>query len=212
MKPRQKILTITSLAVMAAGLGGYVLTTMPAFADKKNQMETPGPDMTDQSTAYDFSFTDIDGTDLPLSRYKGKVVMVVNTASKCGFTGQYAGLEKLYQEYRDRGLVIVGIPSNDFGQQEPGSAEQIKKFCTDNFKITFPLTEKTVVTGDQAHPFYKWAAEKGVGSLLAEKPRWNFHKYVIDRDGHLVGSFASATTPDSDKIKTLLDALLPTSG
>jgi glutathione peroxidase len=110
------------------------------------------------TTAHEYSFQSIDGNPLPLSRYAGKAVLVVNTASMCGYTPQYADLEALWQRYRDRGLVVLGVPSNDFGGQEPGSAEQIKDFCEVNFAIDFPLTEKQVVTGPKAHPFYQWAA------------------------------------------------------
>lgn len=163
-------------------------------------------------TAYDFSFTSIDGEDLPLSQFRGKVVLVVNTASECGFTKQYEGLQALYEQYQDRGLVVLGVPSNDFGGQEPGTEAEIKKFCTSKFNVTFPMTEKRVVSGDQADPFYQWAGAQGVGGLLGGKPAWNFHKYVIDRDGKLVGSFGSKTEPQSDKIITLIEQLLPTSG
>ena len=116
-------------------------------------------------TAYDFSFETLGGEPMPLSQYKGKVLLIVNTASHCGFTPQYEGLEKLYQKYKDRGLVVIGVPSNDFGAQEPGSATEIQQFCKLNYGVTFPLTSKQVVSGDGAHPFYLWAHEVlGFGS------------------------------------------------
>ena len=149
-----------------------------------------------QQTAYDFSFTAIDGTPLPLAQYQGKVLLVVNVASRCGFTGQYAGLEKLYETYKDRGLVVIGVPSNDFGAQEPGSAAEIQKFAADTYQATFPLTQKTVVKGDNADPFYKWAAAQGVGGIFGSTPRWNFHKYLIGRDGRLISSYTAMTKPD----------------
>jgi len=159
-----------------------------------------------EKTAYDFSFTSLDGGDMPLSGYKGKVLLVVNTASKCGLTPQYKGLEALYNQYKDQGLVIIGVPSNDFGEQEPGSAAEIKKFCELNFGVTFPLTSKQVVTGKEAHPFYQWAySVLGFGSA----PKWNFHKYLVNTDGKLVDYFASTTTPDSDKLKDAIEKLLP---
>ncbi len=159
-------------------------------------------------TAYDFTLTDIDGTPMKLSDFAGKVVMVVNTASECGFTKQYADLQELYAAYQPRGLVIIGVPSNDFGGQEPGTEADIKKFCETNYNITFPLTEKTVVSGKNAHPFYQWAAEQPSSGA----PAWNFHKYIIDREGHLAASLGSKTNPQSEKIISLLEALLPTNG
>src|SRR5688572_22228472 len=109
----------------------------------------------DSQTAYDFSFETLDGQPLPLANFKGKPMLIVNTASKCGFTGQYKGLQALYDKYKDKGLVVIGVPSNDFGQQEPGSASEIKKFCELNYGVTFPMTSKQVVSGDNAHPFYQ---------------------------------------------------------
>ncbi|KTC74284.1 glutathione peroxidase [Legionella birminghamensis] len=150
-----------------------------------------------QHNAYHFSFQKLaGGQPLPLDTYKGKVLIIVNTASKCGFTPQYAGLEKLYQQYKDRGLVILGVPSNDFGKQEPGTAEEIGEFCQVNYGVTFPMTQKEVVSGKQAHPFYLWAyKELGFGSA----PKWNFHKYLINRKGELVTYFFSTTSPDSSR-------------
>jgi glutathione peroxidase len=157
------------------------------------------------ATAYDFEFVGLDGAPLPLDQFKGKVVLVVNTASACGFTPQYDGLQALYDDYRDQGLVVLGIPSNDFGRQEPLSAEGIKDFCEVNFNITFPMTDKTVVKGQSAHPFYQWAAAE-LGMMA--KPRWNFHKYLIDREGKLVNWFASTTSPQSAKLKKAIEAAL----
>lgn len=144
-------------------------------------------------TAYDFTFTKLmEEGQLPLAEFKGKVVLVVNTASECGFTGQYADLEKLYESYKDQGLVVIGVPSNDFGGQEPGSNKQIAEFCQLNYGVSFPMAGKEVVSGAQAHPFYKWAKAKlGFGTA----PKWNFHKYVISRDGELVDYFNSTTAP-----------------
>jgi glutathione peroxidase len=154
---------------------------------------------------YGYSFTSIDGKPMPLDAYRGKVLLIVNTASKCGFTKQYAGLQKLYQSYKDKGLVVLGVPSNDFGHQEPGTAPEIKKFCETNFNITFPLTDKVDVVGDNAHPFFKAVREEQ--GYLAQ-PHWNFYKYLISRDGHLVSWFASTTTPDSPELVKAVEAEL----
>ena len=156
-------------------------------------------------SAYDFVFDGIDGRDLPMTAFQGQVVLVVNTASACGFTPQYDGLQSLYERYRDQGLVVLGIPSNDFGRQEPLSAEGIQEFCSVNFNITFPMADKTVVKGPDAHPFYEWAAED-LGMIA--KPRWNFHKYLVGRDGQLVNWFASTTGPESKKMTAAIEAAL----
>ncbi len=157
-------------------------------------------------TAYDFTFHKLTGGgDLPLAQFKGKVILVVNTASQCGFTGQYEGLEKLYKDNAERGFVIVGVPSNDFGEQEPGSDDEIAGFCQMNYGVTFPMASKEAVTGDTAHPFYKWARDM-VGFLGS--PKWNFHKYLINRQGELVDYFHSTTKPDDDRLVKEINDLL----
>ncbi len=161
-------------------------------------------------SAHAFSFTGITGEPLPLDQFAGKVVLVVNTASKCGFTPQYEGLQALWQRYRERGLVVLGVPSNDFGGQEPGSDAEIQSFCAVNFDIDFPMTAKTVVSGGDAHPFYAWARDQAgfIGS-----PKWNFHKYLIDPEGRFVSWFSSVTGPDAARlIKAIEEALPPVSG
>ncbi|MGD1878897.1 MAG: glutathione peroxidase [Kiloniellaceae bacterium] len=157
------------------------------------------------TSAHDFSFTAIEGGPLPLAQYKGKVVLLVNTASQCGFTPQYDDLQAVWDRYRDRGLVVLGVPSNDFGGQEPGSEAEIKQFCEVNFAIDFPLTTKEHVVGDDAHPFYRWAAEQ-LG--FAAKPRWNFHKYLIGPDGALVDWFSTVTKPTAEKVTQAIEAQL----
>ena len=147
-------------------------------------------------TAHDFTFENIDGGPLPLSDFAGKTVLLVNTASMCGFTAQYEALQAVYDKYRDAGLVVLGVPSDDFGGQEYDSADEIKQFCEINYGITFPMTDKVRVKGDNAHPYYQWVAAQGRMKL----PRWNFYKHVIDADGNLVEWFASTTSPDSSKV------------
>jgi glutathione peroxidase len=157
------------------------------------------------ATAHDFSFISIDGGDLPLADYKGKVVLLVNTASMCGFTSQYEGLQSLWSDYRDRGLVVLGVPSDDFGGQELDTNKQVKAFCTLNYGIDFPMTDIAVVAGPNAHPYYKWIADVH-GSLAI--PRWNFHKHVIDADGNLVDWFASTTSPHSNRMREAIETAL----
>jgi glutathione peroxidase len=152
---------------------------------------------TPQTSALDFTFEAINGKPLPLAQYRGKVLLVVNTASQCGYTPQYEALQKLWQTYKDRGLVVIGVPSNDFGGQEPGSEAEIAGFCKGVYGVTFPLTAKYHVKGREAHPFFKWAAGEA-GSKGA--PFWNFHKYLIGADGRLAAWFPTATAPDADLV------------
>ena len=157
------------------------------------------------ATAHDFSFVSIDGGDLPLADYKGRVILLVNTASMCGFTGQYEGLQSLWLDYKDQGLVVIGVPSDDFGGQELDTVEQVKSFCTLNYGIDFPMTDIAVVKGPNAHPYYKWIGDV-YGSLAL--PRWNFHKHVIDADGKLVEWFASTTSPTSNRLRKAIETAL----
>lgn len=158
--------------------------------------------------AYCFEFTSIDGDKLPLEAWRGRPVLVVNTASYCGYTPQYSDLESLWRRYRDRGLVVLGVPSNDFGQQEPGAEPEIKQFCATNYAVDFPLAAKCRVIGGEAHPFYRWIVEE-LGE--AGTPRWNFHKYLIDPDGQLVGTWPSQVGPTDNRITSEIERLLPPS-
>ncbi|ADE40606.1 glutathione peroxidase [Candidatus Puniceispirillum marinum] len=156
--------------------------------------------------AHDISFENIEGGTLDLAEFRGKVILLVNTASQCGFTPQYEALQAMWDNYRDRGLVVIGVPSNDFGGQEPGANSQIKQFCTINYGIDFPMTEKVAVTGSDIHPYYQWVLEAG-GRLAM--PRWNFYKHLIDQEGNFVTWFAATTAPDARKIRQAIEKLLP---
>jgi glutathione peroxidase len=149
-----------------------------------------------QFNAWRYSFPSVDGGEIRLGDLKNKVVLVVNTASQCGYSGQFVGLEQLYLRYGPRGLVVLAIPSNDFGGQEPGGATEIKATAKGEYHVTFPIAAKTVVKGDDAHPFYKWTAELRPRDV----PRWNFHKYLIARDGHLAAVFNTAVEPTAPKV------------
>jgi glutathione peroxidase len=159
----------------------------------------------DAGDAYQFSFVSIDGKPMPLSSFKGKTVLVVNTASQCGFTPQYTQLENLWKKYKDKGLVVVGVPSNDFGSQEPGSNAEIKKFCEGNYDVDFPLTSKYDVKGPEAHPFYQWAAATGGDAAV---PKWNFHKLLLDPNGKLIAEFPTKTKPDAPEVTQAIEASL----
>lgn len=163
-------------------------------------------DAEDAMSAYDFSFKTIDGAPLPMTEFKGKAVLVVNTASECGYTPQYKDLEALWQRYRDRGLVVLGVPSNDFGGQEPGTEAEIKRFCERQYAVDFPLTAKEQVSGANAHPFYKWAV-KTAGEASA--PRWNFHKYLVGPDGQLAAWFPTKASPASPEVAGEIEKILP---
>jgi len=156
-------------------------------------------------TAWDFSFRGIDGGALPVSDFRGKVLLIVNVASQCGLTPQYAGLEELWRQRRDRGLVVLGVPANDFGAQEPGTESEIKTFCETRFAVDFPMTAKEHVIGSEAHPMYKWIAGE-LGEDAA--PKWNFHKYIFGRDGSIAGTFGSRTPPDAPELLAAIDAAL----
>ena len=148
--------------------------------------------------AYAFSFPALSGDDIRLAAFSGKPLLIVNTASLCGYTPQYAGLQELWSEFRERGLTVIGVPSNDFGGQEPGGTSEISETTHYQYGVTFPIAAKAVVVGAKAHPFYKWAAE----ARPREVPKWNFHKYLIGRDGYIAEVFASAVEPADTRIKT----------
>ena len=147
-------------------------------------------------TAYAFAFKGLDGQDIRLSAFAGHPILLVNTASLCGFTPQYAGLQALWTRFRGKGLMVLGVPSNDFGGQEPGGKSAILQTAQGDYHVTFPLTEKAAVKGKDAHPFYRWAAQE----RPLEAPRWNFHKYLIGRDGRLKAGFASAVDPSDPRL------------
>ena len=160
-----------------------------------NTREVPG-------SAYDFTFVDIDGKNFPLSQFKGKPLLIFNSASKCGFTSQYTGIQKIHENYKNKGLIVIGVPSDNF-HQEPGSEEDIKKFCMVNFNISFDLTKKNNVVGSEVHPFFEWL-DKNYNA----KPKWNFYKFVINKDGKLENHFSSMIVPSSAKLISALDKVI----
>jgi glutathione peroxidase len=177
-----------AVLILCALLAGQVMA-----ADNTNSLQS-------------IPLNDIDDHPTSLKAYAGKVVLLVNVASKCGFTPQYAGLEALYKKYKDKGLVIIGVPSNDFGGQEPGTAEEIKTFCTDKFDVTFPLMAKIHVVGARKHPLY--VALTGPDSAFPGEVKWNFQKFLIGRDGQLLGRFESKVKPDSATLVQAIEVAL----
>lgn len=158
--------------------------------------------------ALNFKAKSIDGESVDLSDYKGKVVLVVNTASQCGLTPHYAGLQELYASHKDKGLVVLGFPCNQFGSQEPGSEAEIKQFCSTNYKVTFPMFSKIEVNGEGADPFYKYLTSKDVDPAGKGSVKWNFEKFLIDREGQLVNRFAPRTSPDDAELVKAIESEL----
>ena len=148
-------------------------------------------------SVYEYTAKSITGEDIPLSNYKGKVLLIVNTASECGFTPQYKGLQELYIKYKDRGLEILGFPCNQFGGQEPGSEQEIAAFCERNYGVTFPMFAKIDVNGDNAHPLFQYLKKEAPGILGTKSIKWNFTKFLVDKNGNVIGRYDSTTTPDS---------------
>jgi glutathione peroxidase len=163
----------------------------------------------DPTTAYQFQFTGLWTDTLPMTAFENEVVLVVNTASRCGFTPQYEGLQQIYADYHAQGFEVVGVPSNNFAGQEPGSAQEIQDFCELNYGVTFPMAGKTEVVGGERHPFYAWAQTQ-LGE--AAVPGWNFHKLLIGRDGRLIAAFPTRTEPTSEEIRAAITAALAAGG
>jgi glutathione peroxidase len=178
---------------------GFLRSSTPLLAQSK--YTAPNASM---GSAHVFSFEGLKGDKLKLSDYRGKVVMIVNTASFCGFSNQFKDLQALYKRFADKGFIIIGVPSNDFGSQEPGSADEIAAFCSKEYGVDFPMTAKQVVKGESAHPFYKWAAKQKPN----DTPRWNFFKYLLDKNGHIVGAFGTTVSPLNNSILSAIEVSL----
>ncbi len=159
-------------------------------------------------TIYDFSLNNIDGKQVKLDQYRGKVLLLVNVASQCGFTPQYEGLQKIYSQYKDKGFVVLGFPANNFGGQEPGTDQEIKTFCSTRFHATFPMFAKISVKGADKHPLYQFLTEAGTDPRFAGEIKWNFNKFLVDRKGNIVARFDSPDTPESEKVTKAIEMAL----
>lgn len=185
-----------------AGLFGLVL----GLASLAVVAAEPSPKV--PASVLDFHAKDINGTDVPLSKYQGKVLLIVNTASQCGLTPQYKGLEEAFEKYKDQGFEVLGFPANEFGQQEPGSNEEIKKFCSAKYNVTFPLFSKIVVKGEGIHPLYNFLTSEKSNPKFAGAIDWNFAKFLVDRKGAIVARFAPKVTPDSPEVTSAIEKAL----
>ncbi len=205
MTPR---IFVAAFAVLL--LAGYMYAR-PQFGPAVVKEPTKEPVMAKDNqpaSPLDFKVKDIDGKDVDLSRYKGKVVLIVNVASKCGFTKQYTGLESVYKKYADKGFVIIGFPANDFGKQEPGSNGDIKTFCTSKFDVTFPMMAKISTKGEEKAPIYKFLTEKPTAGDFAGEIEWNFTKFLLDRNGNLIARWPSPVKPEDEQVSTLIEKAL----
>lgn len=163
--------------------------------------------MSAASNVYSFTLPSIDGKPLPIADFKGKVILMVNVASRCGYTPQYSALEALYEKYKDQGFVILGFPANNFGNQEPGTNQEIKTFCTRNYNVSFPIYSKISVKGDDQAPLYKYLTQDANPAVTGDV-KWNFTKFLVNRDGQVVERFESAVTPDSPEVVSAIEKLL----
>ena len=184
-----------------------ITAALAAIASPVTARTAPAQGAMSRITAYAFSFPALAGSEIRLADYAGRPLLIVNTASLCGFTPQYAGLQELWTQFRDRGLMIIGVPSNDFGAQEPGGATEIAETAQHQYGVTFPIAAKATVKGANAHPFYRWAAE----ARPKDVPRWNFHKYLVGRDGYIAEIFPETVEPSDTRVKTAIARALAAS-
>jgi glutathione peroxidase len=196
------------LAAFAVAIAaGAVALAKPG--DQKDVVREPSKMPAKQSaSALDFKVKTIDGKETNLSDYKGKVVLMVNTASKCGLTPQYKGLQALYDKYKDQGLVVIGFPANNFNGQEPGTEAEIKEFCSTKYNVTFPMMSKISVKGDDKHPLYQFLTDGKAGEDFKGDVEWNFAKFLIDRNGNVMARFSARTTPDAPQVTETVEKAL----
>ena len=204
---RLRVSALTFALFVACGRAEPLPTSSPATASSpaSRPASQPAP-----AGVHAFTVKDIDGTPKSLAEYRGKVLLIVNVASRCGYTPQYAGLEALYREYKDKGLVVLGVPSNDFGRQEPGSNAEIKEFCSTKYRTTFPMLAKVSVSkGPEQAPLYRYLTSKKENGVVDATVSWNFNKFLVGKDGRLIRHYASKVTPDDKALRQAIEAALP---
>jgi glutathione peroxidase len=187
---------------------GTFLILLLLFAGSVSVGAEKAADGTTAASVYDFTLKDINGKDVSLSSYRGKVLMLVNVASKCGLTVQYEGLQKLYETYGDRGLVVLGFPANDFAGQEPGTNEEILEFCATRYSVKFPMFSKISVKGEETHPLFQWLTDERTNGPFAGEIAWNFNKFLVDRNGKVIKRFEPKVVPDSPEVTQAIEAAL----
>ncbi len=192
------------ITVIAFAVIGVAVLTVAALSRANDKTETAMV----ANSVYDFTLKDIDGKDASLAQYHGKVLLLVNVASRCGYTPQYEGLEKVYLQYKDRGLVILGFPANNFMGQEPGTNEEIKSFCSLKYNVTFPMFAKISVKGEDIHPLYKYLTDKQSDPQFGGDVKWNFNKFLVGRDGKIIGRFEPAVKPESSEVTQAIEKAL----
>ena len=192
MNPRLKLGMVVSL---------IMLITVGIYFSPADQPKGISP-------LYNFTVTDIDGNDVTLSEYRGKVLLIVNVASRCGYTPQYEGLQKIFEEYREMGLLVLGFPANNFGNQEPGSDEEIKEFCSLNYGVSFPMFSKISVKGADIHPLYQYLTSEETNPKFAGEISWNFNKFLVDPSGKIIARFDSKDKPESDEVVQAIEKAL----
>jgi glutathione peroxidase len=193
----------TALAVIVIAIGIAIAVAAATRVETPTEFAIAGP-----TSLYEFTLKDIDGKDVRLENYKGKVLLIVNVASRCGFTPQYEGLEKVYNKYKDQGFLILGFPANNFMGQEPGTNEEIKQFCSLKYNVTFPMFAKISVKGEDKHPLYRFLTDKQTDPEFSGEISWNFNKFLVDRGGKIVARFASPDKPESDKVIQAIEKAL----
>jgi glutathione peroxidase len=188
----------------------FLIAVCSMFLVFSNFGENPitASNLSKEKSVYDFKMTDIDGKETRLAKYKGKVALVVNVASKCGYTPQYEGLQRVYDKYKDKNFVVLGFPANNFGGQEPGSNEEIKEFCTSKYKTTFPMFAKISVKGEDQHPLYKYLTGAETNPDFAGDIKWNFNKFLVDRKGRVIARFDSKAAPESEVVISAIEKAL----
>ncbi len=201
---KRSILSVLMLLILASI---FIYTGCNTMDTTSNAASVNLPPLKEKSI-YEFSMKSIDGKEVKMDEYKGKVLLIVNVASHCGYTPQYTALQSTYAKYKDQGFFVLGFPSNDFGGQEPGTDEEVKTFCSTKYSVTFPMFSKITVVGANKHPFYRFLTEKATNPEFAKEVSWNFNKFLVDKNGKIVGSYESGITPDSAELTTAIEKAL----
>lgn len=197
---RYALLAVATLALVAASV--FIVRGRPTSVGEASTKEK------EVKSIYDFALKDINGKEVKLDQYRGKVALIVNTASKCGYTPQYEGLQKIYDQHKDQGFIVLGFPANNFKGQEPGTDEEIKEFCSLRYNVTFPMFAKISVGGEDKHPLYKYLTEKETNPQFAGEIKWNFNKFLVDKNGRIIARFDSGDKPESDKVVQAIEQAL----